>query len=106
MVAALTVPIGIGLALVAKPLVATLYGVPYAASAPILSVLAIYTAVYSVSFHAGDVFKAIGRPGILTAINAGKLVVLIGPIWWAAGHSARWSPGLCWESRWCTSESA
>ncbi len=87
-VAALTVPIGVGLALVARPLVGTLYGAPYAASAPILSVLAIYTALYSASFHAGDVFKAIGRPGILTAINAGKLAVLVGPIWWAAGHSA------------------
>jgi lipopolysaccharide exporter len=89
-VAALTVPIGVGLALVAKPLVATLYGGDYAESAPILSVLAIYTALYSASFHAGDVFKAIGRPGILTAINAGKLAVLIGPTWWAAGHSALW----------------
>jgi PST family polysaccharide transporter len=29
-----------------------------------------------------------GRPGVLTAINAGKLALLIGPIWWAAGHSA------------------
>ena len=87
-VAALTFPIGIGLALVAQPLVYTLYGDEYASSAPILSVLAIYTAVYSASFHAGDVFKAIGRPGILTAINAGKLAVLVGPIWWAAGHSA------------------
>src|SRR4029079_634678 len=37
---------------------------------------------------AGGVFKAIGRPGVLTAINAGKLAVLVGPIWWAAGHSA------------------
>lgn len=87
-VAALTIPLGTGLALTARPLVGTLYGAEYAASAPILSVLAVYTVVYSASFHAGDVFKAIGRPGILTAINAGKLAVLIGPIWWAAGHSA------------------
>ncbi|MCX2932691.1 lipopolysaccharide biosynthesis protein [Mycobacterium sp. CVI_P3] len=85
---ALTAPLGIGLAVAAGPLVETLYGGDYAASAPILSVLAIYTAVYSASFHAGDVFKALGRPGLLTAINAGKLVVLVGPIWWAAGHSA------------------
>ncbi len=87
-VAALTVPIGIGLAMTAKPLVATLYGGNYAQSAPILSVLALFTVVYSASFHAGDVFKAIGRPGVLTAINAGKLAALVGPIWWAAGHSA------------------
>lgn len=87
-VAAITVPAGIGLAVTAQPLVATLYGATYAESAPILSVLAIYTAVYSASFHAGDVFKAIGRPGVLTAINAAKLAVLVGPVWWAAGHSA------------------
>lgn len=87
-VVALTAPIGVGLAAAAGPVVATMYGGNYAGSAPILSVLAIYTVVYSASFHAGDVFKAIGRPGILTAINAGKLVVLIGPVWWAAGHSA------------------
>ncbi|WP_235733887.1 lipopolysaccharide biosynthesis protein [Mycolicibacterium austroafricanum] len=87
-IAALTIPVGIGLAVAAQPLVGTLYGSAFAESAPILSVLAIYTTVYSASFHAGDVFKAIGRPGILTAINAGKLVVLVGPIWWAAGHSA------------------
>jgi PST family polysaccharide transporter len=87
-VAALTAPIGIMLAAMARPLVETLYGGDYAGSAPILSILALYTVLYSASFHAGDVFKAIGRPGILTAINAGKLVLLIGPIWWAAGHSA------------------
>lgn len=86
-VAALTIPIGIMLAVTARPVVDILYGDKYAGSAPILSVVALYTAVYSMSFHAGDVFKAIGRPGVLTAINAGKLILLIGPIWWAAGHS-------------------
>jgi PST family polysaccharide transporter len=87
-VVALTMPIGVGLAVTSRPLVETLYGNQYSGSAPILAVIAIYTAVYSASFHAGDVLKAIGKPGILTAINAGKLVVLIGPVWWAAGHSA------------------
>ena len=85
-VVALTAPIGVGLAVAAPSLVATLYGAEYAGAAPILSVLALYTVVYSASFHAGDVFKAIGRPGLLTAINATKLAVLVGPIWWAAGH--------------------
>lgn len=86
-VVALTTPIGLMMAVTAGPLVDTLYGGKYAGSAPILAVLAIYTVVYAASFHAGDVFKAIGRPGVLTAINAGKLVLLIGPIWWAAGQS-------------------
>ncbi len=87
-VMALTAPIGVGMAVTAVPLVATLYGDQYAGSAPILAVLALYTVIYSASFHAGDVFKAVGRPGVLTAVSAAKLVVVIGPIWWAAGYSA------------------
>jgi lipopolysaccharide exporter len=50
-------------------------------------VLSLFTLVYSASFHSGDVYKAIGRPWILTATNAGKFVLMVGPVWWAAGHS-------------------
>lgn len=87
-VVALTAPIGIGLAVSSDALIATMYGSQYEAADPMLSVLAIYAVVYSASFHSGDVYKAIGRPGILTSINAGKFAALIVPIWWAAGHSA------------------
>ena len=85
---ALTAPLGFGMAVAAGPLVETLYGDQYAGSAPILVVLALYTVIYSASFHAGDVFKALGRPGVLTAVSAAKLIVVIGPIWWAAGYNA------------------
>lgn len=87
-VVALTTPIGVGMALGADAAIGTMYGAAYASAGPILTILAIYALVYSVSFHAGDVFKAVGRPGVLTAINAGKFAVLIGPVWWAAGRSA------------------
>lgn len=87
-VVALTIPMGIGLAATARPLLETMYGTRYAAATNVLAVLALYTTVYSASFHAGDVLKAAGRPGLLTAINAARLILLIGPIWWAAGHSA------------------
>lgn len=89
-VVVLTAPVGAGLAVISAPLIDLLYGHAYAPAAPMLTLLAVYTVVYSASFHAGDVFKAIGRPGILTAINAGKLAVLIGPIWYAAGKGAVW----------------
>ncbi|ORM37614.1 hypothetical protein BFL43_03670 [Williamsia sp. 1135] len=87
-VVALTAPIGIGLAVGADALIATMYGPSYAAAGPMLAVLALYAVIYSASFHSGDVYKAIGRPSVLTAINAGKFAALIVPIWWAAGHSA------------------
>lgn len=87
-VLALTMPVGVGLAVVAGPLLRTMYGTQYDGAKNILAVLALYTAIYSASFHAGDVLKAAGRPGILTAINAAKLALLVGPIWWAAQHNA------------------
>lgn len=87
-VMALTAPVGIGLSAIAEPLLETMYGARYSGATSILVVLSLYTLVYSASFHAGDVLKAVGRPGLLTAINAAKLAVLVGPIWWAAGRSA------------------
>lgn len=86
-VVALVVPISVGLAVTAPSLIATLYGPDYSGAAPALSVLAIYALVLAASFHAGDVFKAIHRPSLLTILSIGKLAILIGPIWWAAGRS-------------------
>ncbi|MGQ9406677.1 lipopolysaccharide biosynthesis protein [Mycolicibacterium gilvum] len=83
----LTAPICVALGAAAPAVIATLYGPQYAEAAPVLAVLAVYGLIHSASFHAGDVFKAIGRPGLLTATGAAKLAILIWPIWWAAGHS-------------------
>lgn len=85
-VIALTAPISLAMAASAPALIGTLYGPNYAGAAKVLPVLSVFTLVYSASFHSGDVYKAIGRPWILTATNAGKLAVMIGPVWWAAGH--------------------
>ncbi|CAM3983414.1 lipopolysaccharide biosynthesis protein [Smaragdicoccus niigatensis] len=86
-VVALTAPIGLGMAAVAPQIIGVLYGSTYAGAAAPLAMLSIFTVIYSISFHTGDVYKAIGRPGVLTAINAAKFTVMIGPIWWAAGKS-------------------
>lgn len=85
-VIAITAPIGTLLAVMAPAVIQVLFGSRYAAAGDALTVIALFTVVYSASFHSGDVYKAIGRPGILTAINGGKLLVMAGPVWWAAGH--------------------
>jgi PST family polysaccharide transporter len=87
MVAAVTVPMSTALAAAAPNVIGTLYGPAYSGAAPVLAVLALYTLVYSASYHAGDLFKASNRPSLLSAISAGKLALMIGPVWWAAGHS-------------------
>jgi PST family polysaccharide transporter len=83
-VVALTAPIGLGLAALAPEAVAVLYGPRYEAVAPELAVLSVFTVVYSVTFHSGDVYKALGRPGLLTMINVGKFVVLAPATWFLA----------------------
>ncbi|OBA92792.1 hypothetical protein A5662_20875, partial [Mycobacteriaceae bacterium 1482268.1] len=82
----LTAPVSVTLATAAPAVIRTLYGPAYVDAAPVLTALSIYALVFSASFHAGDVFKAIGRPSLLT-INAGaKLAVMVVPLWWAAGR--------------------
>lgn len=87
-VVALAAPIGLGLAVVADPLIRTLYGERYADAGPMLALICVFAVVYATSFHTGDVYKAIGRPGVLTTLNVGKLIVMVGPVWFAAGHGA------------------
>jgi len=84
---ALTAPISVALAAVAPAVINTMYGPAYADAAPALTVLSFYVLFMSMSHHAGDLFKAIGRPGILVIFGAGRLALLIGAVWWAAGHS-------------------
>lgn len=85
-VTALSAPFAVLLATAAPAVIGTLYGPDYAAAAPVLAVLSCYTLIYSMSWHIGDVFKALGRPSLLIATGAGKLAVMAIPVWWAAGH--------------------
>jgi lipopolysaccharide exporter len=72
-----TVPASITVALLAEPLVLVLFGAPWAAATPILSVLAISAGLRSLGNHAGDVLKAAGRPGLLAALAVVRALVLV-----------------------------
>ena len=88
---ALSAPISVALAATAPAVIATLYGPKYAGAAPVLVALSAYGLLFSVSWHAGDVFKAIGRPGLLIATGTARLALMVGPVWWAAGRASSWS---------------
>ncbi|WP_214407134.1 oligosaccharide flippase family protein [Pseudonocardia lacus] len=89
-VVALSAPIGFGLAAVSTEVVAVFYGAQFAPAAGIAAALSVFTVIYSINFHAGDVYKALGRPGLLTSLGTLKLVVLVPVVVWAAHHSALW----------------
>jgi PST family polysaccharide transporter len=86
-VIAVTAPVGLGMAALSAEIVGLLYGPQFAPAADELTVLAAWAVLFSVNFHAGDAYKAIGRPGLLTAVGFGKLLVLAPAVWFAAGHS-------------------
>lgn len=79
-----TLPAGLGLAFVGNQFVLSLYGQPWAPAAATMQVLAISGALRSLGSHAGDVYKATGRPQVLTKLGILRAAVLIPAMIWGA----------------------
>jgi PST family polysaccharide transporter len=82
-VALITVPLSLGLALVAKPFVQAFLPDAWTDAIPIMQAIAIYTLFLSLGFNAGDVYKAQGRPGILTKLSLVRAAILLPALWLA-----------------------
>ena len=65
----IAVPISLGLLIAADPIVRVVFGDQWLDAIPVLCVLAIYAWVYSLGYHVGGFYKAIGRPDILLAFR-------------------------------------
>jgi PST family polysaccharide transporter len=73
----IAVPICLGLLLAADPIVRVVFGEQWLEAIPVLRVLAVYAWVYSLGYHAGGFYKAIGRPDILLRLSILTLVIII-----------------------------
>ena len=71
------VPICLGLLIAADPIVRVVFGEQWLEAIPVLRVLAIYAWVYSLGYHVGGFYKAIGRPDILLRLSLLTLVVIL-----------------------------
>ena len=87
-VALITVPVGLGMALLAEPFVLAFFGEKWIDAAPVMRAIAIYSLLISLGFNAGDVYKAQGRPGMLTRISILHVVLLVPALLWAVRVSA------------------
>jgi PST family polysaccharide transporter len=83
----LVMPISLGMIITADPLIRVAFGEQWLDSIPIMQVLSIYALMYSVGFHAGDVYKAIGRPDILLKITIPVFLLRIVGLWIGAQYS-------------------
>lgn len=70
-------PVCIGLIIAADPIVRVVFGEQWLEAIPLLRVLAAYAWVYSLGYHVGGLYKAIGRPEILLWLSIASLVIII-----------------------------
>lgn len=77
-----SVPISLGLFLAADPLVRVVFGEQWLAAIPVVRILALYVLIISIGDNAGDIYKAIGKPGILVKLSLANLVVLLPALWY------------------------
>ncbi len=82
-VALVTVPLGLGVALLSRPFLLVVFGQKWLEAAPVMTAISIYALLLSLGYNAGDVYKAQGRPGILTEISLLKALILVPVLYWA-----------------------
>jgi lipopolysaccharide exporter len=73
----IAMPLCFGLFVAADPIVKVLFGNQWLETIPLLRILSAFALVYSVGYHVGDVYKAIGRPDILLKLNVMNIFISI-----------------------------
>lgn len=86
-VSLLTVPVGIGLYILSDEFIRVFFSDKWAESIPVMQLLCLYAVIYSLSFNAGDIYKALGKPSILNKLAIVKLIITIPALWIAAGYN-------------------
>ncbi len=92
-IAMVTIPAGIGLALISGVFVRVVFGPSWDDAAPIMGALSIYGALLAVSWNVGDVYKAIGRPDILWKTAVFEFA-LLGPVLFVLAHYSAFAVSL------------
>jgi len=79
-----TIPLGVGLALVAQPFILTVFTAKWVEAIPVVRAISIYAMLISLAYNAGSVYKAEGRPQVLTILGLLRLAMLLPALYWAA----------------------
>jgi lipopolysaccharide exporter len=86
LVPAITFPAAIGIAVLAKPIIAAAFGPKWLAAAPTLALLAVYIGIQTLANHAGDLLKATGRANLLVILSVFRSILVLSGLWIAAPH--------------------
>ena len=82
-VSLVTIPVGLGLALVARPFVQVALTDKWMEAIPIIQTISLYSMLLSLSYNAGSAYKAEGRPQVLTRLGLVRIALLLPALYWA-----------------------
>lgn len=85
-VALIMVPMGLGLACVAKPMVLVVLGERWRPAVEVTRAIALQSVLLAVTYNIGDVYKATGRLSLLTRLAALRALLLLPALWWTAAR--------------------
>lgn len=90
LVALFSVPVGVGLALVARDAMSIMYGTDAEVAIRTMEILSITGCVVGLGFATGDLLYAIGRPGVMVRINVVMVPVMLTAMWLVAPEGIVW----------------
>lgn len=79
-----SVPLCLGLFVVADPLVRVAFGEQWLAAIPVVRILALFVLVRSIGSNVGDIYKATGRPDILVKLGVISVLPLLLALWYGS----------------------
>jgi lipopolysaccharide exporter len=90
LVALFSIPVGVGLALVARDGILLMYGSSSSVAVQTMEVLSLTGCVVGLGYATGDLLFAIGRPGVMVRINAVMVPSMLIAMWFVAGQGIVW----------------
>ncbi len=85
-----SIPVGIGLALVARDVITVMFGTGDSAAVPTMELISLTGCVTGLGFATGDLLYAINRPGLLMRINLVMVPTMLATMWFVAPHGIEW----------------
>jgi len=89
-VALFSIPVGLGLAIVARDAILVMYGSDSQVTIMTMQVLSVTGCVVGLGFASGDLLFAIGRPGVMVRINMVMVPVMLVTMWFVASEGIVW----------------
>ena len=90
LVALFSVPVGVGLALVARDSMLLMYGRAVPAGVTTMELIALTGCVVGIGFATGDLLFALGRPGVMVRLNAVMVPSMLLAMWLVAPRGIVW----------------